>query len=1043
MNKMNKMKIDDQIVEFEDGDTILQAARKADIYIPTLCYVEGLTPYGGCRLCTIRIIGARKPFATACSAPATPDMEVITKDNELQELRKDVLQVILSEHPNGCLVCSHGEKCSDLAGNPDEIETNGIFGCFSCPNKMKCELRVIFTYLGINELQYGLNYKNREVERYDPFFERDYNLCVLCGRCVNICSELRGIDAIQFMNRGANRLVSTANNISHLDSSCIFCGSCLDVCPTGVHKNLNAAWIEKVKKYTQSTCALCNVGCTFNYFEKDGVFIDGSPEGGVTDGQACVIGRFCAPEFIESKSRLIEPLVKSGSNLIKSSWGKAYKTIKDKLSEYKPEEIAVLASPDLSNESAYLLNKFATDVLKTKNIATITDGNSMDYYRELTAIPRNFSNIDKSDWVILINANIQISHQTMLIPLKKAYDKGAKIYSLSFGKNKIPNETGKLLTEDLNLAKEEIPQKILDLSGIGGKGTIIIGQQTTDNIIVASINAAIGNKKISVIPLRGRSNIEGVYNYIPQSEDEILNKIKKGNIKALFTTERIDLDLSKKLKFLVIQDIFSSETSNIADVVLPSSSYIEDSGTIVNAELKSQKFNKVTNSKGNSKIDSQIIMELAERINESELTMDNSKFVKESMKNLKNIELMSKNDIIGVKFNINSFKYRGELISNKVADLRRLISHKMPELSSKLIDSKTSDDKIKSETTFKESEIRQDVIIDINGVVKIGNTQYDLQDILTIFHAAKITNNRLNVVVETENNDKVLLVDGNGFCICNNYKNLLTESQSLMEINESYCNIYVKVKNGSEESVLKLVKSVIIVQKDFATLEESELIKNKEILLDFTNKDKKRMYLRALERGRNLLQKKELYFGTNIQDISSLIKEVAEPEVLRKEIIQIDEIQCIACGACVEACNYEAILLQETAKMYPTGKKMITHAVHNPKLCQTCGFCVEVCPVGAATIMTLEDMAEKIIPIRDCVCKEEKIEKAPSKPIIMQRKETKKEVKPKEETKKEVKPKEELIKEVKIEKKVKKQKSKKKTKKNKSKKKNKLVIQLS
>ena len=225
--------IDGKELKIKKGQTILEVARGGGIYIPTMCDIEGLTPFGACRLCTVKVIGDRKPFQTACSSPAAPGMTIITKDDELQDIRRDILQMRLSEHPSGCLVCGHNEVCDDLKENQDQQPANRTFGCFACSRKEICDLRRIVEYLGISELDYDFEYKNVPVENEDPFFERDYNLCIFCGRCVRVCTELRGINAIDFMKRGHEAHISTANDISHLDSNCQFCGACVDVCPVG------------------------------------------------------------------------------------------------------------------------------------------------------------------------------------------------------------------------------------------------------------------------------------------------------------------------------------------------------------------------------------------------------------------------------------------------------------------------------------------------------------------------------------------------------------------------------------------------------------------------------------------------------------------------------------------------------------------------------------------------------------------------------------------------------------------------------------------
>ena len=139
-NSKKTLKINETEIEFFEGETILEVARKADIFIPTLCYIENLTPYGACRLCIVKVDGM-KGYPTACSTPAQDNMKIITNDDELQELRREVLKLILSEHPYSCLVCDNKNKCEE--DGRSESKAGRSFGCFFCSSKETCDLRKI------------------------------------------------------------------------------------------------------------------------------------------------------------------------------------------------------------------------------------------------------------------------------------------------------------------------------------------------------------------------------------------------------------------------------------------------------------------------------------------------------------------------------------------------------------------------------------------------------------------------------------------------------------------------------------------------------------------------------------------------------------------------------------------------------------------------------------------------------------------------------------------------------------------------------------
>ncbi|MFC1970786.1 FAD-dependent oxidoreductase [Chloroflexota bacterium] len=226
-----KLTIDGVEAEVEKGTTVLQAAQNAGIYIPTLCYHPDLSSYGGCRLCIVEIEKMRG-FPTSCTTPATDGMAVRTGTAQLQALRQGFLQLILTEHPNACLTCYRRERCGpyDICLRHVDVTER----CVSCSNNKQCELQHLVDYIGIGEMPLPYKYKELPVDfNREPLIRRDYNLCILCGRCVQMCADVRGIGAISFINRGFDTVVGTAFDRPLQESNCRFCGVCVEVCPTG------------------------------------------------------------------------------------------------------------------------------------------------------------------------------------------------------------------------------------------------------------------------------------------------------------------------------------------------------------------------------------------------------------------------------------------------------------------------------------------------------------------------------------------------------------------------------------------------------------------------------------------------------------------------------------------------------------------------------------------------------------------------------------------------------------------------------------------
>jgi NADPH-dependent glutamate synthase beta subunit-like oxidoreductase len=235
-----KLTIDGKEIEVDKGATVLQAAQAAGVYIPTLCYHPDLQPYGGCRLCIVEIENMRG-LPTSCTTPATAGMNVKTNTEQLLKLRRSYLTLILTEHPNACLTCHRRERCRpyDICLRQVSVDQR----CVSCPSNYRCELQRVTDYIGISDVPLPYKYKELPVN-YDrePLIRRDYNLCILCGRCVQMCADHRGIGAISFVNRGFDTVVSTAFDKPLQESNCRFCGACVEVCPVGALMDSEATY---------------------------------------------------------------------------------------------------------------------------------------------------------------------------------------------------------------------------------------------------------------------------------------------------------------------------------------------------------------------------------------------------------------------------------------------------------------------------------------------------------------------------------------------------------------------------------------------------------------------------------------------------------------------------------------------------------------------------------------------------------------------------------------------------------------------------------
>jgi predicted molibdopterin-dependent oxidoreductase YjgC len=331
--------IDGQEVRVAEGVTLLEAIRQAGISIPTLCYHPYLKPVGSCRLCVVDLEGDRG-LPASCATPAQDGMVVHTQTPRVQEYRKEMLRIILKDYPGDAITP---------------------------------ELQQVIRQVGIEMPSLEGKARTQEKLPGGPFFERDYHYCIRCGRCVRMCHEVRGAQAINFREGKHGLEVGTAFNRPLEDVGCQFCAACVDVCPTPALHDLadaaNAAYKGPTTKVA-SICPYCGVGCRLIFSVRDNHIIrqEADPDGPANQGQACVKGRFGIAGFVHHQDRLTQPLVKKGQEWTAVSWNDALDTVATGLSRYKPNEVAVIVSAKCTNEDNYVLQKFARAVLGTNSV---------------------------------------------------------------------------------------------------------------------------------------------------------------------------------------------------------------------------------------------------------------------------------------------------------------------------------------------------------------------------------------------------------------------------------------------------------------------------------------------------------------------------------------------------------------------------------------------------------------------------------------------------------------------------------------------------
>ncbi len=343
---MIKFNINGKDIEVEEGKTILEISREIGIDIPTLCYDESLSIFGGCRLCVVEAEGY-DGLLTACSTKPREGMVVHTESEKVVKARRDIIDLLLSNHPIDCLTCEKAGECGlqDLA----------------------------YRY-GVREPSYIGEKKDYAIESLNPVLERDQSKCILCGKCVRVCREVQCTTAVDFVGRGFDSKIATGFDAPIDEENCRLCGQCISVCPTGAISNKQLKqvrpWeVEKVR----TTCPFCGVGCNFDLNVKDGkiVGVTPNPDAPVNGTEMCVKGRF-GSDFVHSPDRLTTPLIKVDGEFVEASWDEALDLVAEKLNEIKeesgPDSIAGFSSARCTNEENYLFQKLMRATIGTNSV---------------------------------------------------------------------------------------------------------------------------------------------------------------------------------------------------------------------------------------------------------------------------------------------------------------------------------------------------------------------------------------------------------------------------------------------------------------------------------------------------------------------------------------------------------------------------------------------------------------------------------------------------------------------------------------------------
>jgi formate dehydrogenase alpha subunit len=342
-----------------DGGRVLDAIKASGFKVPTLCYDDRVGPKGTCRACMVEVeVQGKKQTVAACTWSAAAGMKIETHPPEIKAYRRTLLELLLSEtaSPNGCPRCNTTGKC-ELHGAADEYGAK---------------------WDAFRPLQ-----SRPKADDPNPFIQRDYDYCIACYRCTNVCNEWEQAAAITVQGRGQASSIASVFNNRLLESPCTFCGQCINTCPTGALTDRKVVWKTDPArlKRTRTTCPYCGVGCGIHLLSQEGSLVGVEPDfSAPSRGSLCVKGQFASWEFARSGDRLTAPLmrVRSGAGRSPSdsfrpvSWDEALGAVADRfrgvISSGGPDSVVLWASARVVNEANYLMQKFARVAIGTNNI---------------------------------------------------------------------------------------------------------------------------------------------------------------------------------------------------------------------------------------------------------------------------------------------------------------------------------------------------------------------------------------------------------------------------------------------------------------------------------------------------------------------------------------------------------------------------------------------------------------------------------------------------------------------------------------------------
>uniref|UniRef100_UPI00334222FD formate dehydrogenase subunit alpha n=1 Tax=Castellaniella defragrans TaxID=75697 RepID=UPI00334222FD len=410
-----QLTIDGTAVSVPAGTSVMRAAALAGINIPKLCASDNLEAFGSCRLCLVQIAG-RRGYPASCTTPVEEGMVVWTENAKLHALRRNVMELYISDHPLNCL---------------------------TCPANGDCELQDMAGVVGLRNVRYGFDGANHLDDRPDtsnPYFTYDASKCIVCSRCIRACDEVQGTFALTIDGRGfASRIVAGQND-GFLESDCVSCGACVQACPTSSLTENTIIEQGQAEHAVITTCAYCGVGCGFKVEMKGEQVVRMMPwkDGKANRGHSCVKGRF-AWGYATHADRLTKPMIreKITDPWREVSWEEAFAHTASELrriqAKYGVDSVGGITSSRCTNEETYLVQKFVRAVMGNNNVDTCgrvchsPTGYGLKTTIGESAGTQTFDSVMDVDVAVVLGANPSAAHPVFASRLKRRLRQGARL----------------------------------------------------------------------------------------------------------------------------------------------------------------------------------------------------------------------------------------------------------------------------------------------------------------------------------------------------------------------------------------------------------------------------------------------------------------------------------------------------------------------------------------------------------------------------------------------------------------------------------------